>query len=144
MRNRFAHPTSAITPGGRVVTSAPAVISPPACVYVTISMAKAAIIRRTLTQVKLAVQSRAFLAMNHSFTRTRLTLIDMAAMGRLGIPMIDARLCRGWLILNMAAIASPMPAASRKYKPILPAVVLTCDQIAKARVQELTAQAINI
>jgi len=45
---------------------------------------------------------------------------------------------------NMDAISSPTPAAIRKTNPILPARVLTCDQIAKAKAQELTAHMANI
>jgi hypothetical protein len=71
-------------------------------------------------------------------------LINNAAMGRLPIPINEARPCRLWLISNTAAIASPIPDAIRKLKPTLPAVVFTSDQILKANIHELSAQKINI
>src|SRR5215831_9067646 len=44
---------------------------------------------------------------------------------------------------NTEAIASPTPAAIKKPRPIFPLIPLTCDQMATAKAQELTAQATN-
>src|SRR5215472_10487470 len=61
-----------------------------------------------------------------------------------GTPMAPARSCRGWLMSNTDAMASPTPEARRRYKPILPIRVFTCGQAAKASAQLLSAQAPNI
>lgn len=132
IKNRFAQPIHAITPLDKVVGTSVEVISPPAWVNVVIRIAKVIPIRRTLIQVKLAVQRRAFFETDHASIRPRCVLINSAAIGRLPIPINEAKSCRLCLILNAAAIASSIPDAIRKYKPILPAVVVTSLYISVA------------
>jgi hypothetical protein len=55
-------------------------------------MANDTAIKTRLIQVRLAVQRSNFLAGIHAFARPRLTLISIAAIARLGIPIRAARL----------------------------------------------------
>ena len=94
IKKRFAQPTKAMTPLGNVVTtSALADRSPPACVYVAIITAKAIPISRMLTHVRFAVHNNEFLAIDHGSVRTSVMLINIAAIAKLGIPIIADKLC---------------------------------------------------